>query len=167
MARCGMLVRVLLGTGGMSNNLHPRRQRSKGSTLVEAAIALPLLVVLILSIVDVGLLVGAELALQHGVAQASRYGATGRTNGSLTREDSILTELRNATPSLTIQSSDLSFSNLSKTTVKGAGGPTDIVMLTVKHDLKLSSPLLRTFFTNGTATITASATVANEPFPTS
>jgi Flp pilus assembly protein TadG len=145
---------------------HPQRRRSAGSTLVEAAIALPLLVVLILSVVDVGILVGIELALQHGVSQASRYGSTGRSQSGATREDSIINELRKAAPSLTIAPADVSFTNLSKVAALGAGGPTDVVMLSVKHDWRLVSPLLKFFFTNGTATINVSATVANEPFPT-
>lgn len=143
------------------------RRGTAGSSLVEAAIVLPLLVVLILSIVDVGLLVGIELSLQNGVARASRYGATGRVRKGVTREESILAELRSATPSLTISPADLSFTNLSRALAVGAGGPTDVVVLSVSHDWKLLSPLLQPFFANGTATVRVSATVANEPFPTS
>jgi Flp pilus assembly protein TadG len=167
MSRGGAVVRLLLDPAGMSATVqHPQRRRSAGSTIVDAAIALPLLVVLILSVVDVGTLVGMQLALQHGVAQASRYSATGRTESGATREDSIVEVLRKAAPSLTITPADVSFTNLSKVSAIGAGGPTDVVMMSVKHDWKLVSPLLRFFFTNGTATINVSATVANEPFPT-
>jgi Flp pilus assembly protein TadG len=167
-ARCTSVVRLLLRVPGMSSVERPsRRRRSAGSTFVEAAIAIPLLVVLILSTVDLGILVGIELALQNAVSQASRYGATGRSRTGATRQDSIITELQNAAPSVTIAAGDVKFTNLTKAGVVGPGGPTDVVMMSVKHDWKLVSPLLKFFFTGGIATIQVSATVANEPFPTS
>lgn len=133
--------------------------------MVEAALALPILVLLLLSTVDVCMIVGIQLALQNAVAVASRYAATGQTVSGSTREESVLRELRNAAPSLTINDADVSFNNLSHVATAGAGGPTDVVTLSVTHQWSLWSPALRLAFGTSAATIRAASTVANEPFP--
>ena len=54
-----------------------RLRDTAGTSMLEAAIITPLLLLLTLSIVDFGALFYVYLALENGVSQATRYGVTG------------------------------------------------------------------------------------------
>lgn len=142
----------------------------RGANLIEAAIATPLLLMLTFSIVDFGSLFWVYLALENGASQATRYGVTGNvmtdpSGGALSREDSIKTAMRNATPSLTLPDSDFTFEHMSpggSSWAGGAGGPSDIVRLTVQYDWDLLTPILRPFFPGGKIHFTIESAMKNE-----
>ena len=54
-----------------------RLRESKGSNLIEAAIVLPLLLLVCFSVAEYGFIFYVNLALQNGVSQATRFGITG------------------------------------------------------------------------------------------
>ena len=82
----------------MTPRLRLRRlSDSKGTNLLEAAILTPLLLLLTLAIVDFSAILYVDLALENGVSQATRFGVTGATSGSLSRTDSIKAAMRTAT----------------------------------------------------------------------
>ena len=54
-----------------------RLRDTSGTSIVEAAIITPLLLLLTLSIVDFGVLFYVYLALENGVSQATRFAVTG------------------------------------------------------------------------------------------
>ena len=145
-----------------------RRWRDqKGANLVEAAFMTPLLLLLTFGMVDFASLFYVYLALENGVTQASRYGVTGSTMGSLTREQSIKTAMRQATPTLTIPDAEFAFSYLppgGAVWLTGPGGPNDVSKVTVSHTWTLMTPVVSRFFTNGQITMRVESAMKNESF---
>jgi len=138
---------------------------SRGTNLLETALILPLLLLITFSIVEFGAMFYAYLALENGVSQATRYGITGATSGTLTREDSIKAAMRDATPTLTIPDSAFTFNNLPQggaTWLAGPGGPGDLEKVTVSYTWDFMTPLLRPFFTNGQLQMQVSSSMKNE-----
>jgi len=91
-----------------------------GTNLLEAAIIVPLLLLLSFSIVDFASMFYVYLTLENGVSQATRFAVTGQTMADptnpgtqLNRAESIKLAMRQATPTLTIDDSAFSFSFMS------------------------------------------------------
>ena len=146
-----------------------RLRDATGANLVEAAFMTPLLLLLTFGMVDFASVLYVYLALENGVTQASRYGVTGSTMGSMTRDDSIRTAMRNSTPSLTLPDTAFSFSFLpvgGSTWQTGLGGPNEISKVSVNYTWDLMTPLVGKFFTNGQINITVESAMKNEPFVT-
>ncbi len=149
-----------------------RLRDTAGTSIVEAAVLTPLLLLLTFSIADFGALFYVYLALENGVAQASRYGVTGNLMDDpahpgtpLSRTDSMKTAMRQATPTLTINDSAFSFSFMAPGAAGwtgGTGGPGDIEKVTVDYTWTLMTPLLRPFFTNGQIHLTVDSAMKNE-----
>ena len=142
-----------------------RLRDSSGQSLLEAAFITPLLLVLTFAIVDFSAMLYVHLALQNGVAQASRYGITGQTVGTASREDSIKTAMRNATPTLTLSTAAFTFHNLppgGSTWVTGSGGPNAIDKVTVTYTWTLMTPVLRPFFPTGRMNFSVESIMKNE-----
>ena len=136
-----------------------RRRDDKGQSMVETAIVLPLLLLLTFGIIEFGVLLYVNLALENGVSQASRLGITG--NGGASRQASILAELRRSTPTLTIDDSHIEFTHLAGGAwVSGLGGAGDVSKLTVTypHQLVVLTPLV----SGGRVTLRAESAMKNE-----
>jgi Flp pilus assembly protein TadG len=144
----------------------------RGNNLVEAAILTPLMVFLTFSIIDFATMLYAYLALENGVSQATRFAVTGNLlddpdspGAKLSRRDSIITTMRNATPTLTIGDDAFSFKHLppgAGTWVDGTGGPLDIEKVSVTYDWSILSPVLRPFFEDGQITLVVDSAMKNE-----
>ena len=67
-----------------------RLRSARGSTLIEAALITPLLLLLTFSIIDFGALLYIFLSLESGVSQATRFAITNTATPGLTREQSII-----------------------------------------------------------------------------
>ena len=143
-----------------------RLRSSRGSTLVEAALITPLLLLLTFSIVDFGALLYIYLSLESGVSQATRYAVTGTQSPGLTREQSIMAAMRQATPTMTLDDSAFSFSFMppgaTSWTMGSAGGPEDIGRLTVNYQWNIMTPLIRPFFTDGRVNVRVESAMKNE-----
>jgi hypothetical protein len=142
---------------------------TKGGNLLEAAIITPLLLLLTFGIVDFGAMLYVHLALQNGVAQASRYAVTGNVRPGMTREQSIKAVMREATPSLTLDDGAFSFSNLppgGAGWVGGLGGANAIDKVRITYTWTILTPVLRPFFsrTNGQLVFTVESAMRNESF---
>ncbi len=140
-------------------------RNSGGATLLEAAIATPLLLLLTFSIVDFSSMFYCYLSLENGVSQATRFAVTGATVGTLSRSDSIISAMRSATPTLTIPDSAFSFSHLppgGTAFIGGVGGPGDVDRVTVDYDWQVMTPLMRPFFAGGKIHFTVQSTMKNE-----
>ena len=115
---------------------------TQGTTLIEAAIITPLLFMLTFALIDFASMMYVYLALENGVSLATRYAVTGNvetppSGPPLSREDSIIYAMRQATPTLTINSADITFSSMAPGGAGfsgGVGGPNDIVKVTVNYD---------------------------------
>jgi len=142
-----------------------RLRDASGANLLEAALITPLLLLLTLSIVDFASLFYVYLSLENGVSQATRFGVTGTTIGTLSREDTLRSAMRDATPTLTIPDGAFTFSHMAAggtTFVAGTGGPGDVERLQVDYDWDILTPLMRPFFTDGKVHFTVQSTMKNE-----
>ena len=143
-----------------------------GSNLLEAAMITPLLLVLTFGIIDFGYMFYVYLALENGVSQATRYAITGaqmadpnNAGQNLSRQDSIMSAMRQATPTLTLQNTDFSFSFMSpgsSSWSSGVGGPNDVGKVTVRYTWRPVTPILTPFLTNGRLDISVDSVMKNE-----
>src|SRR5262245_36807719 len=118
----------------LRSRLSRRNRGERGQTLIEAAFVTPLLLLLTFGIVDLGAILYIYLALESGVSQVTRYGVTGNAMDGLSREESIKSTMRRATPTLTLDDGAFEFSHLSGGSwVSGAGGPGEIEKVTVRY----------------------------------
>jgi hypothetical protein len=149
-----------------------RLRDSRGTSLVEAALITPLLLLLTLSIVDFGVLFYVYLALENGVSQATRYGVTGNLMDDpgnpgtpLSRTDSMKLAMRQAAPTLTINDAAFTFNHMpagGNAWVGGTGGPSEIEKLSVSYTWTFYNPLMWPFFNNGQITLNVDSAMKNE-----
>lgn len=153
-----------------------RLRDTSGTSIVEAAIITPLLLLLTLSIVDFGVLFYVYLALENGVSQATRFGVTGNLlpdpnnpTVNLSRDASIRLAMRQATPTLTIPDTAFTFSHMGAggAWTAGSGGPNDLTKVSVGYTWAFINPLLWPFFTGGQITLNAESAMKNEGAPPS
>jgi Flp pilus assembly protein TadG len=145
--------------------LFRRLRDSKGTSIVEAALITPLLLLLTFGIAEFSALFYVYLALENGVSQASRYGVTGNALANTSREDSIRAAMRQATPTITLSDDAFSFAHLpvgSTVWTAGAGGPGDLEKVTVDYTWGIMTPILWPFFANGQIHFTVGSTMKNE-----
>jgi hypothetical protein len=147
-----------------------RAGRRSGVSIVETAIALPLFLILLFGIVDVGRVLFAHTTLQHSVREAGRFAVTGRSlpgnGGPLTRVDSIVQTVVDDARPFALAPSDVRITSAFGG-VGSAGGPGDMVTIAVTHHVTLITPLVGQFFPNGEYVIDVATTFKNEPFPPS
>ena len=125
----------------------------------------PLLLLLTFGIAEFASAFWVWLALQNGASQGTRYAVTGNQMGGLSREESIKAAMRQATPSLTLADEAFVFSHLppgGTTWVGGAGGPNDILKVTVNYAWTPMIPLLSPFFPEGQITFAVESAMKNE-----
>jgi Flp pilus assembly protein TadG len=149
----------------LSRRVFRRLSDSKGNTLIEAAIVIPLLLLVTLAIVDFSALFYVHLALQNGVSQATRYGVTGNVITGKTRDYSIMAAMRDSTPTLTLDDSAFVFTHLTpggSVWLGGSGAPGDIEKVTVNYNWQIITPLIRPFFTNGEINFSVESSMKNE-----
>jgi Flp pilus assembly protein TadG len=150
---------------GREPGIRRRLKSTKGTNLLEMALVLPLLLLITLSIIEFGAMFYAYLALENGVSQATRFGITGATTGTLSRQDSIKAAMRDATPTLTLADSAFTFNYMPQggsAWLSGPGGPGDLEKVTVNYTWDFMTPLIRPFFTNGQLQIQVSSAMKNE-----
>jgi len=148
-----------------------RLRGSRGTSLIEAAIITPLLFLLTFAIVDFAAMFYVYLALENGVSLATRYAVTGNvmtdpSGNALSRTASIMSAMRQSTPTLTIDDSAFTFSHMPPGAagfVAGTGAPGDIEKVTVRYDWNLLTPLLLPFFPSGKISFAVDSAMKNEP----
>lgn len=142
-----------------------RLRDSDGANMLEAAIVTPLILLLTFGTIEFASVFYTYLTLQNGVSQATRYGVTGNTNGSMSRVDSIKNAMREATPTLDIPDSAFTFQHMAvggSSWAGGTGGPGEVEKVTIAYTWTFFTPLIRPFFTNGQLTISVDSTMKNE-----
>ena len=156
----------------MRKHLRALRRDPSGTNMVEAAIITPLLLLLTFGIVDFATLFYTYLALENGVSQATRFAVTGNQAPDpnnpgqlLSRGDSIISAMRDATPTLTIPTNAFTFSHMpqgSGSWAGGTGGPGDVEKVAVDYTWTLMTPLMRPFFANGQIQLHVESAMKNE-----
>ncbi len=141
--------------------------------MVEAALITPLLFLLTFAIIDFASIFYVYLALENGVSLATRYAITGNQMDDpdnpgtpLSRVDSIKEAMRMATPTLTIEDGDFSFSHMAPggtTFSAGIGGPGEVEKVTINYNHHIMTPLLLPFFPTGEIHFTVDSAMRNEP----
>jgi hypothetical protein len=152
-----------------------RLRDTTGTSIVEAAIITPLLLLLTLSIVDFGALFYCYLALENGVSQATRFAVTNSLLSDpnnpgtfLSRDASIMLAMRNATPTLTLPDSAFSFSSMPPGGTAwgpGSGGPNALAKVSVSYTWTFFNPMLWAFFSGGQITLNVESAMKNEGAP--
>ena len=143
-----------------------------GNNLIEAAIITPLMVFMTFSIIDFATMFYAYLSLENGISQATRFAVTGnvlddpdKPGSKLSRKDSIIAAMRDATPTLTIPDEAFKFSHMppgGTAWVNGIGGPSDIEKVSVEYNWSVLSPVLRPFLQDGQITLVVDSAMKNE-----
>jgi Flp pilus assembly protein TadG len=149
-----------------------RLRNTRGGSLVEAALITPLLLLLTFGIIDFASMFYVYLALENGVAQATRYAVTGNLQddpaspgAKLDRVNSIKLTMRQATPTLTLPDAYFSFNHLpvgGSTWQGGVGGPGEIEKVTVNYPFTFLTPLIRPFFSGGQLNMQVDSSMKNE-----
>jgi hypothetical protein len=157
------------------NVQNPTRQKQRGSVVVETALGSVLFFALLFGIFDFGHVFYCESTLKYAVSQAARFGTTGNTlpnednpGTQLSREDSILTVIRDLTGFQDLDPSDITVSAVTSggAQVAGAGGPGDLVTVRAAYGVSLISPYLSRVFSDGVYRFEIVTTFKNEEFPT-
>ena len=159
-------------TRHLSHRIVKRLVDTSGTSLLETAIILPLLLLLTFSIIDFGALFYVYLALENGASQATRYGVTGNLmddplnpGTKLDRDSSIKLAMRNAAPTLTIADSAFTFTHMPAAGggwTGGSGGPSDIEKVTIGYTWTFFNPMMAAFFTNGQMVLKVDSVMKNE-----
>ena len=139
---------------------------------MEAALILPLLLMLTFGIVDFATMFYVYLALENGASVATRYAITGNQmddpnnpGSKLSRDDSIKTAMRQATPTITLADAAFTFTHMSPGAASwsgGSGGPGDVGRVSVQHTWTPLTPILAPFLTNGQLSVKVDSAMKNE-----
>jgi hypothetical protein len=157
--------------------LFSRLGDASGTSLVEAALVTPLLLLLTFSVADFGVLFYVYLALENGVSQATRFAVTGNVLNDpanpgtpLSRVASIELAMQQATPTLTIADSAFTFSHMDEggaAWIPGDGAPNQLEKVSVSYTWTFLNPMLSVFFPGGQITINVDSSMKNEAPPPS
>jgi hypothetical protein len=142
-----------------------RLRDTEGANMLEAAIVLPLVLLLTFGTIEFSSVFYAYLTLQNGVSQATRYAVTGNVNGSMSRVDSIKAAFRQATPTLALPDSAFRFEHMptgGSAWLGGTGAPGEVEKVTVTYTWSFFTPLMRPFFPTGNMSITVDSVMRNE-----
>lgn len=144
---------------------------AEGQTVLEFALVFMLFMFLVFGVFDFGHLFFVKMGVQNAVQEAARYGSTGNhlpdpnnPGNNLSRVDSIIATLQRSSvgPDIT----NVQISSLNGGT-DSAGGPGDIMTITVTASVPLFTPLIANLFPRGRYAFKTSVTIKNEPFPAS
>ena len=108
-----------------------------GQTLVEFAIVLPMALIMIVGIIELGVLVNQHLVLANAAREGARTAAVGRTTSSIQSRVLVLCTGVTVSPSdIQIQFSNndgSSWSALGNAGTGNAAAPGDLVQVTIEH----------------------------------
>jgi hypothetical protein len=150
----------------------PGKRRAHGTALVEFAVIAPLFFLLLCGTLEFGRLFYVQTTLQNAVRQAGRYASTGQHQANpanpgtfYSRVQSIEMIAQQQAPGFDL--SGLQINGLTWTNPNaGAGGPGEVVTISLQTNLQLITPVIGQFFgSNGTFTFTVNSTFQNEMFP--
>jgi len=145
---------------------------SRGQTLLEFALVVPVFLMLVFAVMDFGHLFYVEMTMENAVRQAGRYATTGNhladpnnPGQNLSRVNSIIQTVQQAAAGLNVPTNSITVSSVGGG-AGSAGGPGDTVTISVNTGVQMMTPLIAPFFKpNGTYNFTSSVTFTNEPFP--
>lgn len=150
------------------------KTNDSGQTMLEVAISLSLFLLLVLATIDFGYLYSTKVTLQNAVRQGGRYAVTGQC---ITGTDGTCSQSRYNSIVQTVKTASLGMVSSSQISIvctpngggcpNSAGGPGDVITITVTYPYNFLSGLVSNFFPGHAYTITVSSAFTNEPFPPS
>ncbi len=130
-----------------------KKANDSGQALVETAISLSIFLLLVLGTVDFGYLFSTKLTLQNAVRQAGRYAITGQcitgSGGtcSLSRYNSIIQTVETFSLGMvTAGEISMQCTDNGGGCPNNAGGPGDVVTITVTHPYTFMTGPIGAFF---------------------
>lgn len=145
-------------------------KRHSGLVIVELAIILPLFILLIFAILDFGRLVFTQTTLQHAMREGGRYGVTGQRLPNAadpktlqSRLQSIKQIVHDSAVGVSVNTNDIVISS-ARGGAANAGGPGDTLTISLTYEFYFSTPLISSYFNNGSYRFTTSTSFRNEPF---
>jgi len=146
-----------------------RFRSSRGQTIVEFALVLPVFLLLLCGVVDFSNVLYNEMTMQNALRQAGRFATTGNTLPDQTRLASIILTAQQAAAGLNLSSSSINISSNGTggygLTGGNPGGPGDIITISVTAGVPMLTPVIAPFFPpNGKYNYTVSVTFKNEPW---
>jgi hypothetical protein len=157
-------LRAAIATVAAMSSRRIRTRRSLGQALIETAVVIVLMMALLFTIFDFAHFYWSLLAIQNGVTQGTRFAVTNQQGGGLTRDESIRTAIKDATPGIVITDADITMFNVTDNTA-GSGSFNDTIRVTVEHDFDFFTPVMQFVFDGGRIRFRASSTMKNEPAP--
>jgi hypothetical protein len=145
----------------------------RGASVVEFALILPLLLLLLMAIVELGVLFWVNMTMQHAVREGARYAITGRKDldpneneEERLRSNAILEKIRVSSLGLydSVVIEPVTITDPAGTELTGFGGPGQIVVINLDCSWPLLTPLVRPFFDEGTYNFKVSSAMRNENF---
>jgi len=153
----------------------------KGISVLEFTFIVIIILGLLFAIVDLSLMLFANLAMQHAVRSGARYAVTGREDIDPGRRRlSVIKKIEDSSIGLCNKNpcsvafyrlnQDGSVSSIpadpDNPRSSDVGNPSEIIVVAVEeYSWSLLTPLIRPFFPDGKYTFTVKATMRNEPFP--
>ena len=135
---------------------------------MEFVLVAPLYFLLVFAVMDFGRMFFVQMNLQQAVQEAARYASTGNHMADPNNAGQNLSRIASIVADVQQMAIGASVTNVQISSLGGgsgsAGGPGDMVTVSLTTNLKLMTPLVSAFFPNGTYTFTSSATCQNEPF---
>lgn len=142
----------------------------RGQGLAEFALVLPVFILLLFALIDLGRWYWVRETLENAVRQAGRYAVTGQNSGT-NRVASIIQVAENATAGLgntTVVVNSYPVDHPGEMTNNFAGYGGENVYISISTTLALYTPGIAQYFgTNGDSTISVAVTFRNESFPDS
>ena len=123
-------------------------RRQRGQSLVEAAFVIPLLILLILAIVDLGRLAFAWVTVQYAATAGARFAVTGVGEQNGTRLGLIKQAAKQWSDLLPGQNAQINVRSWKGRRASGSGrennpgGPCDLVEVEVVHTYRTITPLV-------------------------
>lgn len=118
-------------------NYYIMKNKSKGQSLVETALILPVIILLLSGIIDFGLFFNSYLIVNNAAREGARLAVTGSSDAN------VINEIRSMVSSL--DSSKISISVAPDEAIRSEG---DEVIVTVGYDYNLITPLINSIFSD-------------------
>jgi Flp pilus assembly protein TadG len=155
--------------GNLLHNIRILMDR-RGEELVEFAMVLPLFLLLMFAVIDMGRYYFVRETLENAVRQAGRYAITGAHTNNLTRVLSIDLVASNSAAGLDTTAINISSAAVGSSIWSNnwAGAPGDNVKISLTTTIGFFTPgIARYFVPSGSNTFTVAVTFRNENFPPS
>jgi Flp pilus assembly protein TadG len=142
----------------------------RGEGLVEFSLVLPMFLLLMFAMIDLGRYYWIRETVENAIRQAGRYAVTGQSMTNMTRVASIQQVAKNATVGLNPNNTTYTVSSappdsLGAFTSGSAGNPGDFVKVDITTTLGFFTPgIARYFGPNGSNTLNMSVIFRSENF---